>query len=235
MIIEGALSVKAVIESQKRVIQHLIMDKNKDTRDSRYILRLCEKNKVPVILEDRATIDELASGKTHGGIIVECGPRIYETKSVKNEDLVLVVEGIEDPFNLGMIFRSAYIMGVSTVMTPIRDFGLSEPVLVKASAGTSERLRWMSSELINQYSDFQVVAAQRHPEAVSLSMVDFKKPTVLCIGGEKRGLSKEILAQSDVYMTINYPSHARIALSAVSATAMSLYEISRQRMETTHE
>lgn len=235
MIIEGSLAVKAVLEGGNHVCRQLLIDENKHSKDLNYILHLCHSHQVPFKRITKEACDEIAQGKTHGGILLECELRKYQQVSEVTGDLALLVEGVEDPFNLGMIIRSAYIMGVTTIITSQRHFNHSEPVLIKASAGASEKVVWIAdndfTSTINQLKQqgFKLVMADRNNQSISLSDVVFPKKTILAIGGELRGLSKQVKALSDVSMVIEYPFNARIALSAVSATAMCLYEISRQR------
>lgn len=241
MIIEGSLSVKAVLENGKHQLHRLIIQSNKHSKDINYILHLAHRESVAIERVDEGVIDSLTTGKTHGGILLECEARTNENLTSISGDLVLLVEGVEDPFNLGMIMRTAYIMGASTIITPYRDLKHSEPVLIKASAGASEKLVWHQSDdlvlALKHLHDegFIINSAMRTDDSIEISKADLTGKTVLAIGGEMRGLSRAVIEASDVYVTIPYPFNARIALSAVSAASMCLYEASSQRLEKNHE
>ncbi len=235
MIIEGSLSVKAVLENGKHKLHRLMILENKHSKDINYILHLAHRENVLVERITQDEIEQLTIGHTHGGILLECEPRDYDSSDKITGDLVLLIEGVEDPFNLGMILRTAYIMGIQSVITPARHLGHSEPVLIKASAGASEKLVWhQSNDLGNLLKilkeKYQVASTLRNELAKEISNVDFNGSWILAIGGEMRGLSKAVVDASDVYVTISYPINARIALSAVSAASMCLYEINSQRM-----
>lgn len=230
MILEGALSVKAALTYQRRVIHEVILPL-KLSKDQAYIYHLCKKNNVKVRQSD--DVSELVSGRTHGGVlaIVEA-MATHQTPSFKG--LVLVVEGVDDPFNLGMIMRTSAISGFTTIITNTKDFYDNEATIVKSSAGMSESLEWIRSDdipsLLKQYKKlgYSCFVAQRSDQSKPFDQVKYSQKSILAIGGEKRGLSKDILDLSDTHIVIDYPSTQRIALSAVSATSILTYHIGRQ-------
>lgn len=229
MILEGALSVKAALTHQRRVIHEVYLPRNL-SKDQTYIASLAKQKQVKVIQTDN--IEHLTSGRTHGGVcaVVEAIP-INKTPSFKG--LVLVVEGVDDPFNLGMIMRTTAISGFKTIITNTKDFYDNEATIVKSSAGMSEALEWIRCDdipaLLKRYKklNYTCVCAQRSEAAVPFDKIEYAKKTILAIGGEKRGLSHEVLALSDKYISLVYPSNHKIALSAVSATSILTYHIGR--------
>lgn len=237
MIFEGALSVKAVIQGNKRDVTEVWADKNKRSeRDFQYIQRLCESQKIPFVWKVREEIDALANGKTHGGVIATASQRRFDDVStLKGLDFVLLVEGIEDPFNLGYIFRTAAAAGAQAVITRARDWSFSESVICKSSAGVSERLTWILTDdfdqMGNQIKDFgfKIFCALRDNSAVEMSEADLNQALCLCIGGEMRGLSKAIIQHAHQNIYIAYPTDTKVALPAAQATAVLCFEVVRQR------
>jgi 23S rRNA (guanosine2251-2'-O)-methyltransferase len=237
MIFEGALSVKAVIQGNKRNVLEVLADKNKRSeRDFQYIQRLCESQKIPFMWKSREEIDALANGKTHGGVIASAATRQFDDiASLKGCDFVLLVEGIEDPFNLGYIFRTAAAAGAQAVITRARDWSFSESVICKSSAGISERIRWVLTEDFDQTGKlikemgFNIMCALRDTSAIEMSEADLTAPLCLCIGGEMRGLSKAIIQHSHQNIYIAYPTDTKVALPAAQATAVLCFEVVRQR------
>lgn len=230
MILEGALSVKAALTYQRRIIHEVILPL-KLSKDQAYIYHLCKKNNVKVSQSD--DVSEYVNGRTHGGVIAMVEPIAFHKKP-SFKGLILVVEGVDDPFNLGMIMRTAAISGFSTIITNTKDFYDNETIVVKSSAGMSEALEWIRSDdipsLLKQYkvNGYSCFVAQRSDQSQPFDKVKYSKKSILAIGGEKRGLSKEILMLSDVHVVIEYPSSQKIALSAVSATSIMTYHIGRQ-------
>lgn len=237
MIFEGALSVKAVIQGKKRVVSEVWIDKSKQSeRDFQYIQRLCQTNKIPCKIKVREEIDSCAEGKTHGGVIAMADPRRFDSiDDIKGSDFIVLIEGVEDPFNLGYIFRTAAAAGAQAIITRARDWSFSEHVICKSSAGISERIRWILADDFDQMSrqikklGLSLVCAVRDDLSVEMSRADLKKPLCLCIGGEMRGLSKAVLLQSDQNIYIEYPTDTKVALPAAQATAVLCFEVVRQR------
>lgn len=237
MIFEGALSVKAVIQGNKRKVLDVWADKSKRSeRDFQYIQRLCESQKIPFVWKMRDEIDALANGKTHGGIIASASQREFDDiASLRGSDFVLLVEGIEDPFNLGYIFRTAAAAGAQAVITRARDWSFSESIICKSSAGVSERMRWILTEDFDQTGivikqlGFNIFCALRDTSAIEMSKANLNQPLCLCIGGEMRGLSKAIIQHSHQNIYIAYPTDTKVALPAAQAAAVLCFEVVRQR------
>ena len=149
MILEGALSVKAALQSGRRTVNQLLIDEKKKDRDTAYILRLAKEKNIPVKRMKREELNEMAVGKTHGGVLAETQARQYQELSVcleTEKPFVVFLEGIEDPFNLGYIARTLAAVGCSGLVMPERDLSTSESVILKSSAGASERINWIMSK-----------------------------------------------------------------------------------------
>ena len=112
MLIEGSISVKSAIKNHKRQLICLYIDRNKKTKDFNYIRKLAKENELLIKEEDESTIQSLASGKSHGGVLLECGIRQYD--EIKDGD-IFYLDGIEDPFNLGYSLRTIYALGIKNV------------------------------------------------------------------------------------------------------------------------
>jgi 23S rRNA (guanosine2251-2'-O)-methyltransferase len=234
MIIEGSLSVKAALENQKRIIHQVYFAQEKKSRDFQYIKHLCHKNEVLFSLIPRVEIDSMASGHTHGGVLAEVDYRKNETINQNIDGHALLVEGVEDPYNLGMMLRTAAAAGFKMVITGDREYQDSEAIILKASAGASEALTWIKTDdflrTLNtlKQEGVLVVSALRSDESIPYQEFKYPDKVCLCIGGERRGLSKVVVEASDAYVHILYPNQVKIALSSVSATAVLVFEIVRQ-------
>ena len=221
MILEGALSVKAALQSGRRTVNQLLIDEKKKDRDTAYILRLAKEKNIPVKRMKREELNEMAVGKTHGGVLAETQARQYQELSVcleTEKPFVVFLEGIEDPFNLGYIARTLAAVGCSGLVMPERDLSTSESVILKSSAGASERINWIMSK--NPVEDLRTLKnaglkclCAYRDNAVEMYDADFIEPVVLCIGGEMRGLSRDVLNESDVNLVIPYSTDFRNALT----------------------
>lgn len=237
MLIEGNVSVKAALFGGKRTITQIYADPVKKDRDTRWILHQAEMHHVPVQYTKREEIDHLASGKTHGGLIAEASARrlqqLNDLLTNKTPFLVLV-EGVEDPFNLGYIIRTLYAAGCDGLILRKRNWENAESTIIKSSAGASEYLNiYMSDDPAATVSGLKkkgltTFAAMRR-NAVSYDVPDYRKPVLLAIGGEMRGLSSSVLKQMDQNIFIPYANDFHNALNAAAAAAVLSYEVFRQR------
>lgn len=234
MIIEGSLSVKAALKYKKRVIHHVYLPKSKHTRDIQYIRHLCYKDNISFSLHDKEELSSMANGQTHGGVLADVDYRINESLNFES-DHILLVEGIEDPYNLGMVIRTALAANFKTIITNYRQYHDSESIILKASAGASEAICWVASEDINRElkmikdEKIPIVSALRSEQSIDYNTYNYPNQMCLCIGGEKRGLSKSVISASDAFIHILYDNDIRVALTSVAATAVLTFEVVRQR------
>ena len=219
MIIEGNVSVKAAVLGNKRSVERVIVDEKKHDKDTSWILHRCE-----------------ASGKTHGGLIAECGNRQYQDISacLNENPFLCVLEGVEDPFNLGYVIRTLYSAGCSGLIIRNRDWSNVESTIMKSSAGASEYLNIVLSDdipsLIKDVKKHDVKCfAEMRKDAISCFDADYTGPLLIAIGGEMRGLSKGVLEQMDQNIYIPYANDFHMALNASSATAVLAFEVLRMR------
>lgn len=236
MLFEGNISVKAALLSPYREVIKILVDQDKKDRDTNYILRKANEQNISIEYTTRESIDEITTGKTHGGLVAYVEDRVYQNlEDYLGNSFFAVVEGIEDPYNFGYVLRSLYAAGCNAVITSNRNWSNAANVVAKASAGASEYLPHICTENFSETltalkeNGIQIVSSMRDDSAIELYDYDFTQPVCICIGGEKRGLSKDILQASDQNVFIPYNSDFRNALNAVSATTILAFEIVRQR------
>ena len=235
--IEGNISVKAVLQARKRDVTIVYVDEKKKDKDTNYILRLAKEQNVPIKLLPREEIDALALGKTHGGLLAEANNRPYEKIEdylIKETPFFALVEGVEDPFNLGYIMRTLYSAGCDGLFLPKRDWSKVEDIILKSSAGAFEWLPIFTSDYL--VKDIETLKAQgiyvyaaMRKEAKEYDEVDYQKGILIMIGGEMRGLSSQVLACADQNIYIPYANDFHNALNAAAATAIFAFEVKRQR------
>lgn len=236
-IFEGKISVKAALFSPYRKIEKIMIDRNKKDRDTAFILRKAKENNICVQLMHRNEIDSLCEGKSHGGIIAICNDRTYQDLEslINDQSFIAIVEGVEDPFNFGFVLRSLYAAGVDGIIMSPRNWTSAASTLAKSSAGASESLKMVISDNMEETlrilkkHNIKIVCANRDENAIEMYDFDFKQKICICIGGEKRGLSKTILKASDQNVYIPYQNDFKNALSAASASTILAYEVLRQR------
>ena len=219
MIIEGAISVKAAINNGVRDVINVYINKEKKTKDFNYIRKICKVNQINILEVDKEKIDELSSGKSHGGILAEVSTR-------RSDELIdgdiFYLEGIEDPFNLGYCLRTLYAFGIKNVILPDKDYEKLDNQLLKSSAGAYDMLKVMylnNEEELLKYKNngYYFYGLYRGENASDIFDCTFKEKSLFVLGGEKRGISSGVLKLLDEELYISYGSDFRNALNAAAA------------------
>ncbi|MBO4216455.1 MAG: RNA methyltransferase, partial [Clostridia bacterium] len=140
------------------------------------------------------------------------------------------LDGIEDPYNFGQALRSLYAAGADGVILPARNWMTAAGTVCRASAGASELLPLFSASdgFFGTFRDagYRIVTADAG--GACIYGADLKKPLLLIIGGEKRGISAEVRKYSDLTVTIPYGRSFSASLPACSAATVIAFEIMRQ-------
>lgn len=233
---EGAISCKAILEARNRKCHILYVDRNKRTKDFSYIIHLAKKENCEVKFLDRSEIDEMATGKSHGGMLLSCEDRVFSNLEKPIKGYFAYLDGLEDPYNLGSICRTLYASGASALVLPKRSWKEAEPVILRASAGAYEKLDIYfiekEEDLISylQKQDIPLYCAHRK-DAKGIYEMEYPETFCLAIGGAMRGLSSVITKNSTQNVVIEYGREYRNALDSASAVAVFSFEILRQKKE----
>ena len=238
MLLEGNVSVKAAILGNHRKVEKLYYDKHKNDKDLNFILHRAKEKGIPCMPIEREEINAMATGRTHGGLVAQASPRVYQELSecMHGETPFLVLlEGVEDPFNLGYIIRTLYSAGCDGLILPRHDWASAESTIVKSSAGAFEYMNIVMSDDLPQLvqdikkQGIKTYAAMRK-YAITYLEADYRKPSLIAIGGEMRGLSSAVRNEIEQNIYIPYANDFRNALNAASAAAVLSFEVYRQRL-----
>lgn len=234
-IFEGAISCKALLEAGSRDCKKLYIDKKKNTKDTRYLAKLAKSKGCEVIFSSRDEINELATGKTHGGILLLAEEKqIPQLVQANVHGFLCYIDGVEDPYNLGSISRTLYASGCDAMILPKRDWSFAEQTILKASAGAYEKLPIYFVDSDEELVDYckknklPILCAHRK-DAVGLYDYHFESDFCLCLGGALRGLSSTITSASKQNIVVEYGRDFRNALDSASAAAVFSFEILRQK------
>jgi 23S rRNA (guanosine2251-2'-O)-methyltransferase len=198
------------------------------------LVKLCREHSVPVRWEERAALDRLAQGGVHQGVVaVRSGGQYGDLDSmIEGARLVVVLDGVEDPHNLGAILRTAHAAGAGGAIIPERRAAGLTPVAVKASAGASEILPIARAGNINRLLEtlkekgFWIYGLDERG-AESYDSVVYNAPTALVIGAEGKGLHDQVKKHCDVLVRI--PIAGQLASLNVSVAAgIALFEWKRR-------
>ena len=204
------------------------------------ILRLAKASRVAVAFEPREVLDRMAGSARHQGAVGIVAAKPYaqlddliEVSGRLESPVLLILDGIEDPRNLGAILRTAEATGVQGVIIPERRaVGLTATV-AKASAGAIEHIP--VARVVNLSQTIERLKAARFwvyamdvKGSQSYSDVDYRGPVALVVGGEGRGIRPLVAEQCDGRVRI--PMQGKVeSLNASVAIAILLYEVIRQR------
>jgi 23S rRNA (guanosine2251-2'-O)-methyltransferase len=233
--VEGALSNDA-----ERVRELLVEHGQRNAR----VLELAERAKalkIPVQHRPREQLDKLAGEARHQGVaaLYEAPPLAHENDLAAllqrdgNDTLVLVLDGVTDPHNLGACLRSAAAAKVTAVIVPKdRAVGLT-PVVRRASAGGADRVPLIAvtnlARTLRELKDAGVwITGLAGDTDSSLYGVDFRGPVALVLGGEGEGMRRLTRELCDFVVKIPMPG-AMESLNVSVATGIVLFEALRQR------
>ncbi len=206
------------------------------------ITQLAKSQGVPLSIEPRQSLDRLVlRGENHQGVVGFVAAKVYESEDevlsrLSNQveaPLLLALDGIEDPQNLGAIIRTAEGAGVHAIFIPDRrSVGLTATV-ARTSAGALEHMTVARctniGKLIERLQDQGIPAVAFHPEATqTYDEVEMNAPVVLVFGGEGKGVRPGVLQKCEQQAKI--PMQGQVESLNVSASvAVVVFEAVRQR------
>lgn len=240
--IEGKNPVREALRAGAK-LERLIVAKG-SKQSLREILDLASNAGIPIEWRERDWLDKNSTTRAHQGVIawrrpvgyMELPDLVARAYELSNEPLIVILDGIQDPHNLGSVLRTAEAVGAHGIVIPKhRAVGLTATV-AKVSAGAVEYVPVAEvtnlSQAITALKDagLWVVGADMDGE-VLLFEADLTGPMALVIGGEDRGLAR--LTKDRCDFTVRLPMYGKInSLNAAVAAAVMLYEVVRQRGST---
>ncbi len=231
----GIHAVREALEAN-RPLDSLIVARGSHGNRIEELVRLARQHGVPVRFEERIQLDRAAGTREHQGIVafVAASPAANFEDLVEARDsqaapgLLVLLDGVEDPQNLGAIVRTALAAGAQGVVIPERRAsGLTDSV-ARASAGALAHLKNLSRAMEDmKEAGYWLVglderAEKRHTE------VDFKVPVGVVLGGEGKGLHSLVRDRCDFLVSIPTTGPVR-ALNVSVAAGVVLFEVVRQR------
>lgn len=212
-------------------------------RDDRLrdILRFAADNGVPLLQATRTELDRLTGGGVHQGVALQLPAYEYADAEDVLADalddtagLVVALDGVTDPRNLGAVVRSAAAFGAHGVIIPERRSAQMTAAAWKTSAGAAARVPVARVTNLNrtlkQYADagFTVAGLAGDAETDVAGFPGIDGPVLLIVGSEGEGLSRLVRENCDVLVNIPISSDVE-SLNASVAAAIALYEVMRSR------
>jgi len=203
------------------------------------ILQLCREKQVLVEHVARSRIDSLAV--KHQGVALEVSGYPYsdivsilELAARRAEPpLILLLDSLNDPHNLGSLLRTAEVVGAHGVIQPLRHTAAVTPAVVSVSSGASEHMLLARANLVHaietlKSEDIWVFGLDMSPEAQLPNQVDLSGPLALVVGSEGSGMRALVRSSCDVLLRL--PMRGRIdSLNAAIAGSVAMYLVWQTR------
>jgi len=238
--VEGRNSVLELLESEKDINKIFVTRGEKQGSINKIIGRA--KGRGIVLVEaDKTKLDEMSQTGNHQGVIAIVPPFEYcevedileEAKSKNETPFILILDGIEDPHNLGAIIRTAETAGVHGVIIPKRRAASVNSTVNKVSAGAVEHMKIARVNNINDTIQFLkdsglwIIGTDGKAENYYYEQ-DLTGPIALVIGSEGFGMNRLVSENCDILVKI--PMKGKItSLNASVSAGIVTYEIVKQR------
>jgi len=238
-ILYGLHAVREALKAGSRPLQRLLVIRtDKQFAD---LVQLARSLHIPVHVQPSASLDRLVPGGKHQGIVAFAAAKAYQTEqsilaraAARNEPpLLVILDGVEDPHNLGAVIRTAEGAGAHGLFIPERRAAGLTAVVAKASAGAIDHIPVARvtnvSRLLESLKAAGLWIYGVEPSSGKLfTEVDLRGPVGLVFGGEGTGIRPGVLQHCDERIRI--PMKGRVQSLNVSASAaVALFEAVRQR------
>jgi 23S rRNA (guanosine2251-2'-O)-methyltransferase len=245
LIIYGVNSVREALTFCPGEVEEVLVARDLRGARTEEVMGIASRAGVRVMICDRVAIDRLSGTRSHQGVaarlrdfvyselddVLDAKGRVREGGALRR--LIVVLDHLEDPQNLGAIIRSAEFFGASGAVIPRARAASITPAVYKASAGATAyfpvaRVGNLPSAIDRaKAKGFWVVGADVHAESPIFGGDFTGVDVAVVIGNEARGMGRLVKEKCDFLLTV--PRVGRVdSLNAAAAGAIMLYEVSRQ-------
>ncbi len=204
------------------------------------ILEAAKQASIPVERVERSVLD--SAGDRHQGVVAEVEPYPYsDLQSIleavhahNSRTLILILDQLQDPQNLGTLIRTADAVGVDGILIPKRGAAGVTPAVVSASSGASEHLRIARINLARgigelKKSDVWIAGLENETDARDIYAAELEPPLAIVVGTEGHGLRRLVRESCDYLVRI--PMQGSVgSLNAAVAGSIALYESRRPKI-----
>jgi 23S rRNA (guanosine2251-2'-O)-methyltransferase len=242
-IVFGVRPVEELCRARPREVSVVYLAEGIRSPETERVVQVAKERGVSVEIRPRRLIAELAKDGVHQGLVAITGRFRYASledllnaaQLAGEAPLLVLLDSITDPHNLGAIVRSAEVLGAHGVVIPSRNSASVTPGAVKASAGATERVpiaevgNLLKSIDTLREAGVRVLGAGAG-EGEQLAALDLTVATALVVGAEGRGMREAVARRCDGLFHI--PQRGVVSsLNASVAAAVALYEAARQRFK----
>ena len=240
--IEGRNSVLELLESGKDINKIFVQQGEKHGSINKIIAK-AKENKIVVVQAGKSKLDKMSQTHNHQGVIAIVPPFEYcsvddildEAKKKNEKPFILILDGIEDPHNLGSIIRTAETAGVHGIIIPKRRAVAVNSTVNKTSAGAVQYMKIARVNNINETikylkeNDVWICGTDMNTN-VYYYEEDYTIPIAFVIGSEGFGISRLVKENCD--FTVKIPMKGKItSLNASVSAGIIMYEAVKQRQK----
>ncbi len=238
--LEGRNTVKEALKNNRTILEVYLLASGKE-RGLEEIVRLAEHKKIPVKRLDRNKMDQMSGGGRHQGVIATVPAYAYASLADliqrgqrQRDSIILILDGVEDPHNLGSALRSAEVFGAAGVVIPKRRAVGVTPTVAKVASGALEHIPVAQvpnlTEAIKalKKEGFWIAGGDGSGHEHVMDQ-DLTGPIGVVVGSEGKGISRLVREQCDYLVKIPMSGQTG-SLNASVATGILLYEVLRQRI-----
>lgn len=238
-VLYGIHSVQEALRARSRSLDHLEVARERHDQRLQTVIDLAREQGVSVRFLPRDQLDRLARSRSHQGVVAVVNSKSYseldDLLSTKKGtySFVLVLDGIEDPHNLGAIIRTADGAGVDGIVIPERRAAAVNATVAKASAGASEHVKIARvvnlARTLDELKETNIwIVGLDERGGKSYDDVDYNTDCAVVLGAEGHGLHDLVRKKCDFLVSI--PMSGRVpSLNVSVAGAVVMYEVARQR------
>ena len=235
----GRHAVREALQQPERV-NKLWVQEALSGKEITPIIDLARENHIQIQNVPKAKLQDLVGEVVHQGVVASIAAYeyatledVFEKAQEKNEDpFILILDGIEDPYNLGSILRTADATGVHGIIIPKRRSVSLTSTVAKASTGAIEHVPVVRvtnlTQTIEQLKERGVWVFGTDMKGTDYRQWNTKGPIAIVMGNEGKGVSRIVKDAVDEMITIPMTGHVQ-SLNASVASALMMYEVFRSR------
>ena len=240
MIVEGRNPVYEIITTNASSVLKVIIKNGIEPKWKNKLIKIAKSKNIPIEIVESSVIDKISNTDKNQGVIVKMKDFVYSehediiqrAKKLNTYPLFVLLDGIQDPHNLGSIIRTACAAGASGIVIPKRRACQVNSTVIKTSAGTVFKIPILRVSNINNYIDklkqSGVFCFGLDMNGENIYNTDFDKSVALVIGSEGDGISRLTKQKCDGLVSIPIDGSVE-SLNAGVASGISIFEVIRQR------
>lgn len=235
----GRHAVVEALQTPDRV-NRVFIQEGTSGRDAAKVIELAREKGIQVQTVPKTKIEDLVGNAVHQGLVASIAAYeyadledVFKKAEEKGEDpFIVILDGVEDPHNLGSILRTADATGVHGIIIPKRRSASLTATVAKASTGAIEHVPVVRMTNLTQTIE-QLKARGVWVFGTDMNGTDYRKwntkgPLAIVMGNEGKGVSRIVKESVDEMVTIPMVGHVQ-SLNASVASALMMYEVFRNR------